>query len=78
MDFLHLQEEVKNCRRGYALFLLVSLKMIAWHYMRACHIKLLLYWLLKATGQIIEVCNSRLNNTKYLYIVVDYKLYKII
>ena len=52
--------------------------MRACHYMRACHIELLLYWLLKAVGQIIEVCSSRLNNTKYLHMVVDYKLYKII
>ena len=51
-----------------------SMKKIAWHCMRACHKELLLYWLPKATRQIIEVLKSRLNNTKYLYMVVDLKL----
>ena len=47
------------------MFLLVSTKRITWHCMRAFY---------KATRWINEVQRSRLNNTKYLYIVVNFKL----
>ena len=75
MDFLHLQEELKNCRSVCALFLLVSVRRIGWHYMKAFYNKLLLYWLLEA----IEVQSNRLNSTEHLHMVVDliYKLYKL-
>ena len=55
-------------------FLLISMKRIVWHYMRVCREGLLLYWLLEAIGQIIEVQISTLNKTKYLYMVGDCKL----
>ena len=74
MNFLDLHEELKNCGSVCGLFLLILVKRIIWHYMRVCREGLLLYWLLEAIGQIIEVQRSRLNNTEYLYMVGDCKL----
>ena len=74
MNSLHLSEILRNYGSVCALFLLISVKRIVWHYRRVCREGLLLYWLLKAIGQIIEIQRSRLNNTEYLYMVGDCKL----
>ena len=65
---------MSNCGSVCALFLLISMKRIVWHYMRVCREGLLMYWLLKAIGQIIKGQRTRLNNIEYLYMIGDCKL----
>ena len=65
----HLQEVFKNCGSVCVQCIPISVNMIAWHCMRACHEELTLCWKVGVTWSITKEFVGNLNIIEYFYIV---------